>query len=63
VVSWIDNDTLGIVEAYAYDVNGQRLKDFYPKDIKKVHGQWQVQTLQMDNDKTGSRSRLQFDLK
>jgi hypothetical protein len=63
VVSWIDNDTLGIVEAYAYDTNGKRLKDFYPKDIKKSHGQWQVQTLVMENVQTGSRSRLEFDLK
>ena len=42
VVSWVDNDSLGIVEAYAYDVNGKKLKNFYPKDIKRVNGQWQV---------------------
>jgi hypothetical protein len=63
VVSWIDNDTLGIVEAYAYDANGKKLKDFYPKDFKKVDGRWQVQTLVMENVQTGSRSRLEFDLK
>jgi hypothetical protein len=63
VVSWIDNDSLGIVEAYAYDARGKLLKDFYPKDIKKVDGQWQVQTLVMENVQTGSRTRLEFDLK
>jgi len=63
VVSWIDNETMGIVEACAYDAAGQKLKDFYPKDFKKVDGQWQVQTLVMDNTQTGSRSRLEFDLK
>jgi hypothetical protein len=63
VVSWIDNESLGIVEAYAYDANGKKLKDFYPKDFKKVDGQWQVQTLVMENVQTGSRSRLEFDLK
>ena len=63
VVSWIDNETLGIVEAYAYDAKGKLLKDFYPKDFKKVDGQWQVQTLVMENVQTGSRSRLEFDLK
>lgn len=63
VVSWIDNDTLGIVEAYAYDAKGKLLKDFYPKDFKKINGQWQVQTLVMENVQTGSRSRLEFDLK
>ena len=63
VVSWIDSETLGIVEAYAYDANGRKLKDFYPKDFKKVGGQWQVQTLVMENLETGSRSRMEFDLK
>ena len=63
VMSWIDDESLGIVEAYAYDVRGKLLKDFYPKDFKKVDGQWQVQTLIMENVQTGSRSRLEFDLK
>ena len=63
VVSWIDTESLGIVEAYAYDANGKKLKNFYPKDIKKVNGQWQVQTLVMENLQTGSKSRLEFDLK
>jgi hypothetical protein len=63
VVSWIDEETLGIVEAYAYDARGKLLKDFEPKDFKKVNGQWQVQSLVMENVQTGSRSRLEFDLK
>ena len=63
VVSWIDEDSLGIVEAYAYDVNGKKLKNFYPKDFQKVNGQYQVQSLIMDNLQTDSRSRLEFDLK
>jgi len=63
VMLWIDTDTLGIVEAYAYDARGKQLKDFYPKDFKKVNGRWQVETLVMENVQTGSRSRLEFDLK
>jgi hypothetical protein len=63
VVAWIDNDSLGIVEAYAYDAKGKLLKDFYPKDFKKVNGQWQVQTLVMENVQTGSKSRIEFDSK
>ena len=63
VVSWFDRESLGLVEACAYDVNGKKLKNFYPKDIKKVNGQWQVQTLVMENLQTGSKSRLEFDLK
>ena len=31
--------------------------------FKKVNGQWQVQSMEMDNVQTGSRTRLEFDLK
>jgi hypothetical protein len=63
VMAWIDTETSGIVEAYAYDAKGNKIKDFYPKDFTKVDGQWQVQTLVMLNVQTDSRSRLEFDLK
>jgi len=62
VDSWIDEETLGIVQAYAYDAHGKKLKEFYPKDFKKVDGQWQVGMMEMDNVQTGSRSRIEFDL-
>jgi hypothetical protein len=62
VVSWIDSETGGIVQAEAYDTNGKELKEFYPKDFKKVDGQWRVGMMEMDNDQTSSRSRLEFDL-
>ena len=42
VVSWIDDETLGIVHAEAYDVQDKLLKEFYPKYFKKVNGQWEV---------------------
>lgn len=63
VISWIDNETLGIVMAYAYDAQDKKLKEFYPKDFKKVNGAWQVGMMEMDNVQTGSRSRMEFDLK
>ena len=62
VVSWIDTESLGIVEAYAYDAKGNKLKNFYPKNLKKVNGQYQVETMILDNMQTGSRTRLEFDL-
>ena len=62
VVSWIDTENGGIVQAYAYDAANQKLKEFYPEDLKKVSGQWQVGTMEMDNDQTGSRTRLKFNL-
>ena len=62
VVCWIDNDSLGIVEAYAYGANGQKLKNFYPKDLEKINGQYQVKSMVMENLQTGSKSVIEFDL-
>ena len=62
VEAWIDSDSLGIVEANAYDASGQQIKNFYPKDFKKVNGQYQVESMVMINEKTDTRTRLVFDL-
>jgi len=62
VVSWIDNDTLGIVLAEAYDAKGKLLKEFKPKDFKKVDGQYQGGRLEIRNLRNDSRSRLEFNL-
>lgn len=62
VISWIDQDTGGIVQAEAYDHNGKLLKAFAPKEIKKVNGQWQLQEMEIRNVKTGSRTRIEFNL-
>jgi hypothetical protein len=63
VVSWIDNDGGGIVQAFAYDAQGKKLKEFYPNSVEKVNGQYQVKEMEIDNVQTGSRTRLTFDLK
>jgi Outer membrane lipoprotein-sorting protein len=63
VVSWIDNESNGIVHAEAYDVNGKLLKEFDPKSFKKVNGQWELQDMEIRNVQTGSRTRLEFDFK
>lgn len=63
VVSWIASESGGIVQAYAYDAQGKKLKEFYPTSLKKVNGQYQVQAMDMFNVQTGSRTRLTFDLK
>jgi len=63
VVSWIDSESGGIVQAEAYDFNGKLLKEFAPKSFKKVNGQWELQEMQINNVQTGSRTRLDFDLK
>ncbi|HXI70640.1 MAG TPA: outer membrane lipoprotein-sorting protein [Verrucomicrobiae bacterium] len=63
VLSWIDKESGGILEAEAYDFNGKLLKNFAPKSFKKVNGQWELQEMEIRNVQTGSRTRLEFDLK
>lgn len=61
VVSWVDIDTGGIVEAEAYDAKGKRLKEFEVKELEKINGRLEVTELQMRNVQTGSRTLLRFD--
>jgi len=63
VVSWIDSESGGIVQAEAYDFKNKLLKEFAPKSFQKVNGQWELQEMEIYNDQTGSRTRLDFDLK
>jgi hypothetical protein len=63
VDSWIDNETLGLVHAEAYDANGKLFKVFDPKSFKKVNGQWELQDMEIHNVQTKSRTSIKFDLK
>jgi len=63
VLSWIDSENGGILYAEAYDVKGNKLKEFQTKKLKKVNGQWQVAELEIENDQTGTNTRLEFNLK
>lgn len=63
VVSWIDNDTGGIILAEAYDAKGKLLKEFRPTEFEKINGEWHLREMEMENLQTGSRSTLIFDLK
>ncbi len=63
VLSCIDKETGGILEAEAYDTKGELLKVFEPKSFKKVNGQWQLQEMKIRNVQTGSSTRLELDLK
>jgi len=63
VKSWVDAESDGIVLAEAYDVNGQKIKEFIPKDFSKVNGQWQLEEMQISNVQTDSRTTVKFNLK
>jgi hypothetical protein len=62
VISWIDNETSGIVHAEAYDLKGKLLKEFDPKEFRKVAGHWQLEEMQIRNRQTGSRTWIEFNL-
>jgi hypothetical protein len=60
IVSWVDQDTGGIVQAEAYDANGKRLKEFEVKEARKVNGEWRVTELEIRNVQTRSTTLLIF---
>ncbi|HEX4343511.1 MAG TPA: outer membrane lipoprotein-sorting protein, partial [Verrucomicrobiae bacterium] len=62
VLTWFDNDSLGVVQAQAYDAKGDEVKEFTPESVTKVNGQWQVDEIEMDDVQTYSRTVITFDL-
>jgi YD repeat-containing protein len=64
VVSWIMAESPhGIVHADAYDTQGRLLKQFDPKDLEKVNGEYRVDEMQMRNRETGSRTVIKLHFK
>jgi hypothetical protein len=63
VVSWVDTETGGIMDAEAFDASGDLIKRFTIEGFKKVRGQWQLEGMDIRNRKTGSRTWIEFDLK
>jgi hypothetical protein len=64
VLSWIDLDAPhGVVHADAFDASRKRIKQFDPKSVKKIQGQYQLEAMEMLDEKSGSRTVIKFDLK
>lgn len=62
VVCWITVEKPHApVHADAYDSSG-RFKQFDPKNLEKVNGVYQVESVEMRNSKTGSHTVLEFDM-
>lgn len=61
VVCWFDHDSGGIVRAEAYDAAGKLLKEFTPRDFKKVDGRWEVKEMRIRNPQTGSQTTIEFE--
>jgi hypothetical protein len=62
VLSWIDNETGGVLQAEAYDVQGRLLKKFALGPIQKVQGQWRLREMRIRNAQTRQQTELKFDL-
>jgi hypothetical protein len=61
VVCWITVEKPHApVHADAYDASG-RFKQFDPKNLEKVNGVYQIESVEMRNSKTGSHTVLEFD--
>ena len=63
VVSWVDEDSMGIVRAELFDGEGKLLKIFEPKSFKKIEGQWHLKEMEMRNEQANTRTSIVFDLK
>jgi len=63
VLSWIDNETGGVLQAEAYDQQGKLLKKFTLGSFQKLDGQWQLRDMRIRNARTGQQTELKFDLK
>jgi hypothetical protein len=62
VVSWLDIDTGGIVIAEAFDSDRKRVKEFMPKSIKQVGGEYQLREMEIEDFRNRSRTSIIFDL-
>ena len=60
VLSWVAINRPGVatVQAEAYDNKDKLLKEFLPKKIEKVNGQWQLDEMDISNLQIRSRSKI-----
>jgi len=64
VMSWITVDTPHVVvHAEAFDSSNQIVKKFDPKNLEKINGQYELESMEIRSPKVGSRTILEFDLK
>ena len=68
VLSWVDVEHRAIVRAEAFDVAGHLQKEFSIGSFSRVKGpdgesHWQLKSMDIRNEQTDARTRLEFDLK
>jgi predicted Na+-dependent transporter/outer membrane lipoprotein-sorting protein len=55
---WVDAEIWMVRQARLWDVAGNRLKTIRTEDIRQVQGIWTAHRLEVDNHKTGHRTRF-----
>ena len=66
VLSWIGSnhpDETVLVHADAFDQKGNLLKQFDPKKLQKIQGAYQLESMEMRNAQTDSRTLIEFNLR
>jgi hypothetical protein len=64
VVSWIDLETGGLLQAEAYlPGNPKPLKKFSLGSFEKLNGHWHLRDMRIRNLRTGTQTELKFDLR
>jgi hypothetical protein len=61
VLSWIDFETGGIIRAEGYDSKDELLKEFSIRKVDRQDGR--LKEIEIRNEQTDSRTRLEFNLK
>jgi hypothetical protein len=62
VLSWIDIESGGLLRAEAYDRDHKLLKEFSVRSFQRVSKAWQLKEIEIRNERTDTRTRLEFNL-
>ncbi len=62
VLTWVDDETRGIVRAEAYDASSRLLKEFSPGSFARSGSRYQLRDMEIRNVQTDSRTTLYFDV-
>jgi len=61
VLSWIDQETSGLLMAEGYDARGKLLKEFEVNSVDKATGRVRKMEMRNRQEKTGTRLQFEFD--
>lgn len=60
VLSWLDFETGNLIRAEGYDIENRLLKEFNVRKVSREKDRVQVKEIEIRNDRTDSRTRLEF---